>query len=185
MKARLEAKGDTVLADSSQLEQVLMNLIVNATDAMDGQGSIEVVTSDYVLEREAEGMAPGRYLKLVVSDTGCGVPPHLLKRIFEPYFTTKNRGEGTGLGLSTVYAIVQGCGGHIEAHSWPEGGTEFVVLLPYVERESVAPARESESGPRRGAERILLVEDEESVRKVVSKMLRSAGYEVMVAQDAE
>lgn len=185
LKLALEAGNDRVLADSSQLEQVLMNLIVNATDAMDGRGVIEVTTADRELPQNTVGLEPGHYVELTVADNGCGIPPHLLKRIFEPYFTTKNRGDGTGLGLSTVYAIVEGCNGRIEARSRDTGGTEFSILLPRCEGSAQEDPSSLVVDWQGSGERILLVEDEDGVRKVIAKMLENAGYDVLVAADAE
>ena len=161
-----------VLADRSQIEQVIVNLAVNARDAMPLGGTLRVST------RAHDGL-----VQLVVADTGSGITPEVMARIFEPFFTTKEMGKGTGLGLSTVYGIVKQSGGDIEVHSEPEKGTTFIVSLP----EAAAPGERKPTESRvlpGGDETILLVEDERQVRELVDHVLTRLGYTVLLASDA-
>jgi len=178
-----------VCVDPGQLEQVVMNLVVNARDAMPGGGrlSIElraVVLDDAVRERIPDGR-PGRFLQLSVADTGCGMDGELLARIFEPFFTTKEQGKGTGLGLSTVFGIVQQSHGFIEVASRVGEGTTFRVYLPVAESQDGAGAEDRPDGPVGGKERILLVEDDPMVREVTRRILAGVGYEVLPAAGPE
>jgi signal transduction histidine kinase len=168
----LESKLSNVEADPSQIGQVLLNLAVNARDAMNGAGSLRISTRN---DRDA--------VVLEVSDTGEGMDDETLARIFEPFFTTKEVGAGTGLGLSTVYGIVAQSGGTITAHSEPGAGATFVVRLPVAHGEP-APLLESQVETAGGAERILVVDDERVVRDLLGQMLREQGYEVTVAGSA-
>jgi PAS domain S-box-containing protein len=177
-------------ADAGQLEQVLMNLVVNAKDAMPGGGKITIRTSNIELDnsyrREHTYIQPGPYIMLSVSDTGCGMDKETQSRIFEPFFTTKEKGKGTGLGLSTVYGIIKQSGGYIFAHSEIGQGTTFRLFLPRVEepadcKNAVKHARQG----TQGSETVLLVEDEESVRQLVRETLQSRGYTVIDASDGE
>jgi two-component system cell cycle sensor histidine kinase/response regulator CckA len=175
-----------VKADPSQLEQVIMNLAVNARDAMPEGGRLSLATANFLVDeayaQRHVGLKPGPYVTLTVTDTGCGMDAETLSRIFEPFFTTKEKGKGTGLGLSTVYGVVKQSGGYIEVESEPGRGTAFRVYLPQVE-ESLTNVKEREpaAAPSSGAETILLVEDEESVRTLVESVLRSKGYKVIPA----
>jgi CheY-like chemotaxis protein len=176
-----------VHADPRQLEQVIMNLVVNARDAMPDGGRLTLETAnEYVAEddpRAGPELPPGWYVVLTVSDTGSGIAPEIQASIFDPFFTTKEPGRGTGLGLSTVYGIVKQSGGHIEVESAPDRGSVFRIYIPQL----VAPAprrlgmRSLEPGPR-GDETILLVEDEEAVRVFASKALERQGYTVLEAR---
>jgi PAS domain S-box-containing protein len=163
-----------VKADPGQVEQVIVNLVVNARDAMPGGGKILLATRNI----ESSGL-----VALEVRDTGCGMDEATQARVFEPFFTTKETGKGTGLGLSTVYGIVQQCGGNIRVASKPGVGTAFIVTLPVaVAQEQADPAVSPEAVPPvRGRERILLVEDEESVREMVRESLLRHGYAVQEA----
>ncbi|MFZ0733256.1 MAG: PAS domain S-box protein [Candidatus Sulfotelmatobacter sp.] len=176
-------------ADSGQLEQVLMNLVVNAKDAMPGGGKLTIRTQNIVMDeghrRDQQFIRPGRYVMLSVSDTGTGMDKETQSRIFEPFFTTKEKGKGTGLGLSTVYGIVKQSGGYVMVQSEPGQGTSFQIYLPQVEGDvetSAAPVPDAASG---GNETILLVEDEESVRQLVRDTLSAKGYEVLEADSGE
>jgi PAS domain S-box-containing protein len=173
-----------VRADRSQLEQVLMNLAINARDAMPEGGLLRVEASNVELAPyEVPGVA-GEVVRLEVSDTGVGMPDEVLNRAFEPFFSTKPAGEGTGLGLATVYGIVRGAGGHVELRSDGGTGTTVLMHLPAT-REPVAEAGDvDDSSPRpsRG-ERVLLVEDKEAVRVLTARILEDAGYTVHAAPD--
>ncbi len=175
-----------VMADPGRIEQVLVNLAVNARDAMPGGGRLSIQTADVeVDEGWLVGMPdvrPGAYVRLRVSDTGTGMPPEVMQRAFEPFFTTKPKGEGTGLGLATVYGIVTQAGGHVHLYSDPGIGTAFTVLLPAAEEgdSDLAGASPSESPDTATAgATVLLVEDEEALREVTSRVLRRAGYRVI------
>jgi len=182
-----------VNADPGQLEQVLMNLVVNARDAMPHGGSLTIETSTcLVTPTEAQRYHPmpaGSYAVLSVTDTGCGMDAETKSHLFEPFFTTKPRGEGTGLGLATVYGSVKQSGGFIWADSEPGAGSAFRAYLPLVDAPVdavVAAATEPAApAPRSGAETILLVEDEEGVRKLALQILRRHGYEVFAAVNAD
>jgi PAS domain S-box-containing protein len=174
-------------ADAGQLEQVIMNLVVNAKDAMPTGGRILIQTSEEELDavrREHSLIQPGSYILLSVSDTGTGMDKETQSRIFEPFFTTKEKGKGTGLGLSTVYGIVKQSGGYIFAHSELGSGSTFRIYLPKVAdppgQTGLAKHTQAPSG---GSETVLLVEDEDSVRELVRETLQSKGYTVMEACD--
>jgi two-component system, cell cycle sensor histidine kinase and response regulator CckA len=166
-----------VKADRGQIEQLIMNLVVNARDAMPGGGKVTLQTSGSKRDQGAQ-------VRLAVVDTGCGMDPATRERIFEPFFTTKARGKGTGLGLSTVYGIVTQSGGSIEVDSEPGKGTTFTIYLPVTTEEVMPPALSLP--PARGRkETILVVEDEEAVRKVAARILRNEGYRVLCASHGQ
>lgn len=180
----------TVHTDANQLENVLLNLCINARDAMGETGRLRVCTRNVVRSGPAvEGGVAGDYLSLEVSDTGEGIAPELLDKIFEPFFTTKPQGKGTGLGLSMVYGFVKQTGGHVEVHSTLGQGTCMTLLLPPHRDTAVPGAPEPHAAAtvlNQGAgERVLLVEDEPSVRLVVTELLTEAGYQVAEAEDAQ
>jgi PAS domain S-box-containing protein len=176
-----------VKADSGQVDQVLMNLVVNARDAMPHGGHLTIETANVMVDdayaQQHLGVIPGPYVMLAVSDTGCGMDRDTLSHIFEPFFTTKEPGKGTGLGLATVYGIVQQNGGSIAVYSEPRIGTTFRVYLPRV--EELAAALEPEAAlPRlqRGSETILLLEDEDGVLNLAREILEMSGYTILLAR---
>jgi two-component system cell cycle sensor histidine kinase/response regulator CckA len=174
-----------VLADPGQIEQVLVNLAVNARDAMPGGGTLTIETANtYVDEAYVAGRAdlsPGRYVTIKVSDTGTGMPAEVADRVFEPFFSTKPPGEGTGLGLATVYGIITQAGGTVRLYSEPGLGSSFVVFLPVTD-QSPASSEHRPAVPERGrGERVLIVEDEPALREVTRRILGRNGYEVLVA----
>ena len=179
-----------VKADPGQIEQVIMNLAVNARDAMPSGGTLTLETENAELDdayaREHPPTQPGRYVMLAVSDTGVGMTWDTQAHIFEPFFTTKEVGKGTGLGLSTVYGIVKMSGGYIWVYSEPDRGTTFKIYFPRVDQpaEEVRAERRP-AGMQRGTETILLVEDNEQVRQLTSEVLEDSGYKVLLAASPE
>jgi signal transduction histidine kinase len=177
-----------VKADPSQMEQVIMNLVVNARDAMPMGGKLTIETQDVVLEQayvvEHLGTQPGPHVMLAVTDTGHGMDVETQARIFEPFFTTKGLGKGTGLGLSTVFGIVKQSGGDIWVYSEPGAGTTFKVYLPQTAENEPAPSEAAAALVLTGSETILLVEDQEEVRRVAQHMLARYGYHVIEARNA-
>lgn len=195
-KITLSFSHDSVLgairADKRQLEQVLMNLVVNARDAIDGAGEIRIVTErityDSVQTRDNAQVPPGEYVSVKVIDTGCGIPPDRLSKVFEPFYTTKKVGEGTGLGLSTVYGIIKQTGGFIFADSTLGDGACFTLLFRATKSDPAlrAQAVQDPAHSARHADGVvLLVEDEAPVRSFASRALRLRGYTVLEAESGE
>lgn len=175
-----------IKTDPAQIEQVILNLAVNARDAMPSGGKLTLETTNVELDKDYAhthiSVAPGRYVMLSVSDTGCGMTPEVKERIFEPFFTTKGQGKGTGLGLSTVYGIVKQSGGNIWVYSEPGEGTTFKIYIPRVEEEIDAlPSQEEILDLPKGNETVLLVEDDPSVWNLADRFLRGQGYKVLGA----
>ncbi len=190
-----------VKADQGQLEQVIINLAVNARDAMKDGGTLTIKTSNVMINSDDdlpdhliaptddETIAPGKYVLVEIEDTGTGIPPNIVRSIFEPFFSTKEVGSGTGLGLSTCYGIVKQSGGNIFVRTSIGHGTSFCLYLKHFEPEVKAPSYETtEAKPDAdltGAATILLVEDETPVRIFAARALRNKGYEVLEADSGE
>ena len=196
-RVTLTLKHDAVLspirADKRQLEQVLMNLVVNARDAMPEGGEIcietEIATLVEPLQRDRATVPPGDYVCVRVSDEGIGIAADKLSKVFEPFYTTKRTGEGTGLGLSTAYGIVKQTGGYIFVDSVPDQGSVFTMYFPAHAGQAEAPQPEARirepMAPKHGEGVVLLVEDEAPVRAFASRALRLRGYTVLEAESAE
>jgi len=175
-----------VIADASELEQVLLNLVINARDAMPAGGKLAIATRRLELDRETagvRGLEAGTWVELRVTDEGIGIEPEVRDHIFEPFFTTKDASVGTGLGLSTVYGIVRQLGGDIQVESELGRGTSFSILMPPAPGVDEA-ARALIAAPKaRGKETLLVVDDEPAVRNLLSQFLGRQGYEVLLAGD--
>jgi two-component system cell cycle sensor histidine kinase/response regulator CckA len=190
MVTACSADAGIIKADPSQIEQVVMNLVVNARDAMPNGGRLLIETSnvelDDVYAGEHASVKAGSYVMLAVSDTGVGMDSETQAHIFEPFYTTKSGGRGTGLGLSTVYGIVKQSGGYIWVYSEPGKGSTFKVYLPRVEGKAATSATPKEkSDVAAGTETILLVEDEVGVRQLAEVLLKQQGYNVLTAKDTD
>jgi two-component system, cell cycle sensor histidine kinase and response regulator CckA len=181
-----------VVGDATQLHQVLMNLLVNARDALPDGGTVRVRASTVELDEQYAAVTPdvraGTYVAIDVEDDGHGMQPEVLDRVFEPFFTTKGHGDGTGLGLSTSLAIVRGHGGHLRVYSEPARGTTFRVHLPVATGAGVSAVRPADVAPavelpRGDGERVLVVDDEPAVRDITCRTLEAFGYEVVAAED--
>jgi two-component system, cell cycle sensor histidine kinase and response regulator CckA len=178
------------MADPVQLEQVIMNLVLNARDAMPNGGLLNIETDNVDLDEQFAkthpGSTPGPYVKIMVQDAGCGMSAETLTHIFEPFFTTKEPGKGTGLGLATVYGIVKQSSGYIDVVSDPQRGSRFTVYLPRVAPSSVPHdigQKPEQSSPP--PDTILVVEDEDSIRKLIATILQDQGYHVLAAGDGQ
>jgi CheY-like chemotaxis protein len=181
-----------VMADSDKLEQVLINLITNAKDAMPGGGTLTIATDIVTLDNERAKLyglgSAGSYILISVSDTGIGMDEETKEKIFEPFFTTKEKGRGTGLGLSIAYGIIKQLNGHIEVMSEPNRGTTFHIYLPETKNEITKTGTEAPKNTpavNTSGKTILLAEDEAAVREVVTKILEKKGYTVIPAIDGE
>jgi two-component system cell cycle sensor histidine kinase/response regulator CckA len=190
LETRLADGLGTIKADPGQVEQVIMNLVVNASDAMPAGGTITLATENIVVDsmenRPHPQLRAGSYVALRVCDTGVGMDAATMQHIFDPFFTTKESGKGTGLGLATVYAIAERSGGAVGVHSAPGEGAEFTIYLPRVD----AVAEQYQSGanlplPPRGDETILFVEDDEAVRQLGHRVMERHGYTVLTARDGK
>lgn len=188
LRVTLEPGVWRVEADKGQLEQVIMNLVVNAIDAMPNGGQLEIQTANADLTHENGQfnfpVRPGRYAVFSVRDTGRGMDAETLSHAFEPFFTTKEESEGTGLGLSMVYGIVKQSDGYVFATSTPGQGTTFKIYLPGLDRPA-DPVLPEASGPDRGSETILVVEDAPLVRQLTRELLETRGYRVIEAVSGE
>jgi signal transduction histidine kinase len=185
--AELSEPPSLVHGDAGQLQQVLVNLAVNARDAMPTGGRLRIVARRAELKRGRQSeeleVEPGEYAVVEVSDSGEGMSEEIRSRAFDPFFTTKPAGQGTGLGLATVYGIVRQSGGAIRLESEPGHGATFEIYLPIAIQPAVVEAEPSERRLEPGSETILLVEDEEAVRRLIQNMLERNGYKVLVAED--
>jgi PAS domain S-box-containing protein len=175
-----------VKADAGQIEQVIMNMAINAHDAMPNGGLLTLETANVSVDQESIGrypeLKPGEYVMLAITDTGMGMTPEVKAHLFEPFFSTKNVGQGTGLGLSTCHGIIKQSGGQISVYSEPARGATFKIYLPQVELEAKMPVRRLESPDLpRGDETILLVEDDPALREMAATLLRRLGYTVLAA----
>jgi CheY-like chemotaxis protein len=175
--------------DTTQLHQVLLNLCVNARDAMPNGGQLTIALENVTLDETYAAMnldaRPGRYVLMQVVDTGAGIAPDVQERIFEPFFTTKEVGKGTGLGLSTTLAIIKGHGGYIHVYSEVGSGTAFKVYLPARSEADGASVSSAElaAPPRGNGEVVLVVDDEPVIRAITRRTLEAAGYDVMLASN--
>jgi CheY-like chemotaxis protein len=183
---RLDPEAGLVRVDAACFHQVLMNLAANARDAMPKGGTLTIATASHtVKEPEQPPAHPGEYVLLTVSDTGTGMTPDVREHIFEPFFTTKEPGKGTGLGLPTVYGIVQQSGCAIDLDTQPGGGTTFRIYLPVATQEPKSHQPAGNAGAlQKGSETILLVEDREDVRELTARTLSDLGYTVLEAEDS-
>ena len=183
IRQNIETQLGNVMADPTQMHQVIMNLCTNAAHAMQGQGgvievSLDSVNLDMCFTSQHPDMKKGEYLKLMIRDTGCGMTMDVMGRIFEPYFTTKEKGVGTGLGLAVTHGIITSHGGTITVESNPGTGSTFTIFLPVISEPSAHMTSTSAFLPM-GTERILYVDDEEDLVDIAKEMLGSLSYEVV------
>ncbi len=174
-----------VLADPTQIQQVVMNLCTNAFHAMQAQGGSLTVSLEEIqiaADDLPSGQKPATYIKLTVSDTGAGISKDIIERIFEPYFTTKKAGEGTGMGLAVVHGIIKGYDGDIQVYSEPGNGTTFNIYLPRIYKE-IAADTDASTTIHKGEEHILLIDDEDQITRMLTRLLENLGYRVQAACD--
>jgi two-component system, cell cycle sensor histidine kinase and response regulator CckA len=185
LRLQLAEHAGSVMADAGEIEQVIMNLVVNARDAMPTGGQLTIETASVTVDEESAELQPdltaGQYVLLSVTDTGCGMDAETKRRAFEPFFTTKDKAHGTGLGLATCYGIVRGCHGHISVYSEVGMGSVFKVYLPLTDCASSRRGRSEVPADAKGSETILLVEDDDQLRKTIRRVLQSRGYTVIEA----
>lgn len=190
LNCTLDPTLDLIRADIGQIEQVIVNLVVNARDAMPRGGKISICTSNCSIEPGSQVsnnlVSPGQYVLLSIQDSGCGMPQEVVDRIFDPFYTTKDPGKGTGLGLSTVYGIVKQYNGHITVDTQLTQGTTFHIFFHRTEQVTPQEAVQTTiTEPSYGSETILLVEDEQSVRVMISETLQMYGYKVLEAANGQ
>jgi len=178
-----------VEVDASEMESTLLNLALNARDAMPEGGKLTIETGNAYLDeaycREHEGIVPGQYVLIAVSDSGAGMSAETIDRAFEPFFTTKEAGKGTGLGLSQVYGFMKQSGGHVKIYSEPGEGTTIKLYLPRREGDEIVASGDDDlNAERGGGETILIVEDDDGVRQYASEILRDLNYQVIEAKDS-
>jgi CheY-like chemotaxis protein len=174
-----------VLADPGQIDQTILNLAVNARDAMPDGGTLTITTDNLHVDRayaaEWSSVLPGDYVRVSIADTGTGMPPEVLKHAFEPFYTTKSKGEGSGLGLATVYGAVTQAEGHVRIQSEPDQGTTFTILLPVTTQSATEAAQTPPSSHTAYGLTALIVEDEDALREVTRRLLTRQGYTVITA----
>jgi signal transduction histidine kinase len=189
LEVHTEPSIHSVMADPVQLEQVLMNLILNARDAMPNGGKLIIETADFLVDHDFiirhENVKPGPYVMLTVSDTGIGMSKQIQGKLFEPFFTTKPMGEGTGLGLATVYGVVKQHNGHIYVYSEAGKGTTFKIFLPACNEGEVMTTQKEALALVGGRETLLVVDDDPSIRKLMNDILLPLGYRLLFASDGE
>jgi CheY-like chemotaxis protein len=181
------ATNANVNGSDAELQNVFINLGINSAHAMPAGGQLTFTTNNvYITRKECEhsqfDIDPGEFIRITVEDIGCGIPKEAIAQIFDPFFTTKKAGQGTGLGLSTVYGTIKSCKGAISVSSKPGIGTIFYILLPIAD-SAMMIERDAPKSTQKGMGKILLVDDEEIIRRITSAMLRDAGYEVITARD--
>ena len=190
IRKNVGAEMKTILGDSTQIHQVLLNLCTNAAHAMEKKGGVlNIDLTEHVLDdKEAShypDVDPGRYFRLTVTDTGCGMTPETMDRIFDPYFTTKEPGKGTGMGLAVVHGIMKRHGGAISVSSEPGEGTTFEILFPAIEEQVAVEKSEASKAMLRGHERILFVDDETALVRLNERRMTQLGYRVEARTDPE
>jgi CheY-like chemotaxis protein len=178
----------TAFTDANQLESALLNLAINARDAMSSGGRLKIETTNVHLDKSYaslhEDVQPGEYVSVSVSDTGVGMPPEVLQKAIDPFFTTKPVGEGTGLGLSVIYGFIKQSRGHLRIYSEESQGTTVKLYLPRAVQDAVDLKPVAVETPRGRGQTILVVEDDATVRSIISDALQDLGYNVLAASDA-
>jgi hypothetical protein len=189
LSVSLAASVPPVLADPGQLDQILVNLAVNARDAMPGGGKLTIDTADLDVDdayaTDRPGLSPGRYVRIRVSDTGSGMDPQTVAHAFEPFYTTKPAGQGTGLGLATVHGIIVRAGGYTQIYSEPGLGTTITALLPVTDQTAAEAAPEPPVPARGRGQTILVAEDQDSLARLIHRILDRQGYHVITVTTPE